>query len=55
MKKHEPVIIFDHMEDEKSKPMIVPHSRKINFFELSMFLAEEMLAIIILLSMFFLL
>ena len=55
MKNNEPVITFDHMEDEKSKIVSLPDSKLANLFELAMFVAEEMLAFIILISMLFLL
>lgn len=55
MKNNEPVITFDHMEDEKQKTATHPVGSNISFFDLVMFVTEEMLAIIILVSMLFLL
>ena len=55
MKKNEPVITFDHMEDEKQNSNPTPFINSINYFDLAMFVAEELLAIIILASMLFLL
>ncbi len=55
MKKNEPVITFDHMEDEKQKSPSTPFIRNINLFDMMIMVVEEMLAIIILVSMLFLL
>ena len=55
MKNNEPVITYDHMEDEKSIYQIERQPRQISVFEMVMFIAEGILAFILLLSMIFLL
>ena len=55
MKNNEPVITYNHMEDEKSIYQIQRQPRQISVFEMVMFIAEGILAFILLLSMIFLL
>ena len=55
MKNNEPVITYNHMEDEKIICQMPRQPQQISIFELAMFIIEEVLAFILLLSMIFLL
>ena len=55
MKNNEPVITYNHMEDEKIIYQMPRQPQQISVFELAMFIIEEVLAFILLLSMIFLL